>query len=52
MKKLMHSIILIAFMGFVTLTFAQEAKTVKLVQTEGKFLTETLNLKAGNYVLR
>lgn len=50
MKRILIPVLTILMLGFSNIAFAQKAKTVKLEQTEGKFTTETLKLKAGTYV--
>ena len=48
MKKLASLITL--FLAFTVATFAQEAKTVQLQQTEGEFTVKELKLSEGTYV--
>lgn len=50
MRKILLPMLVILLVGFANTSFAQKAETIKLEQTEGKFTTETLKLKAGVYV--
>ncbi len=50
MKRILIPVLMLMMLGFSNIVLAQKAQTIKLEQTERKFTTETLNLKAGTYV--